>query len=367
MKRLTILILLGVAPMVWSQVGVNTTNPTGGSILDISATDKGILIPRVNLTQLNTIAPITGGAPESLLVYNTNTTTGPGFFYWNGTNWTPMTSQPGWQLTGNSGIDPTYFIGTTDDQPLHLATDGTTRMTINTDPNPNHNGNIIINPNAYSSLVYDRLLVAEDILGKPAFQATITNDDSEEIVLNAYHANFSGGAAINSSGFYGIIAYGTQYAGLFNGDVNVNGNVEAYAFNTPSDARIKTNIRPITNALDKVLQLRPALYDKDLNLVETDPKNVSLNKNQTSWKTASSNLITEYGLLAQELELVFPELVQNSKTTLNDQPDKPLKTVNYTGLIPILIQAMQDQQQQIDQQNQQIAELQQRLDRIEKK
>ncbi|HET8884853.1 MAG TPA: hypothetical protein VFM70_00720 [Salinimicrobium sp.] len=79
-----------------AQIGIGTTNPKSETLLDIESEDgeKGVLIPRVNLQDLNTLDPITsstGTAAESLLVYNRNTTTGPGFFYWNGTDqWVPV-------------------------------------------------------------------------------------------------------------------------------------------------------------------------------------------------------------------------------------------------------------------------------------
>lgn len=81
----------------WSQVGINTTTPNNGSLLDVDARDKGILIPRINITDLSNIAPIAGlanaleiSSAESLLVYNTNTGTGKGFHYWDGTTWIPL-------------------------------------------------------------------------------------------------------------------------------------------------------------------------------------------------------------------------------------------------------------------------------------
>ena len=78
---------------VQAQVGIGTTSPQAGSILDVVSTDKGILLPKVNITNLNTIAPITGGATEGLLVYNTNASTGVGFHYWSGTVWIPFNSK----------------------------------------------------------------------------------------------------------------------------------------------------------------------------------------------------------------------------------------------------------------------------------
>lgn len=70
-------------------VGINATGaaPDGGAMLDIAATNKGLLIPRVNIANLATIAPIVGSATTSMLVYNTNATTGQGYYYWDGAQW----------------------------------------------------------------------------------------------------------------------------------------------------------------------------------------------------------------------------------------------------------------------------------------
>ena len=90
MKRL-LLLLIGVLSFtqIYSQgvvISENAANLDGSAMLDIQATDKGLLIPRVNIANLAAEAPVTSPA-TSLLVYNTNGTTGPGFFYWNGSKW----------------------------------------------------------------------------------------------------------------------------------------------------------------------------------------------------------------------------------------------------------------------------------------
>ncbi|WP_152558150.1 autotransporter outer membrane beta-barrel domain-containing protein [Altibacter lentus] len=113
-----------------AQVGIGTTTPQPGSILDISTADKGLLVPRVNIANLATIAPITGGATESLLVYNTNTTTGVGFHYWNGSLWIPILSKD-WKQGGNVGTNPaTDFIGTIDNVGLRFRTNNIERLEI---------------------------------------------------------------------------------------------------------------------------------------------------------------------------------------------------------------------------------------------
>ena len=66
-----------------AQVGIGTTNPDGSSILDITSTDKGILIPRMTQAARNLI----GSPVNGLLIYQTDNT--PGFYYYNGT-WTRL-------------------------------------------------------------------------------------------------------------------------------------------------------------------------------------------------------------------------------------------------------------------------------------
>ncbi|WGF92907.1 hypothetical protein [Aequorivita marisscotiae] len=89
-KTIILLVALIASIESFSQVGIGNIDPAESSLLDIndSNNDKGILIPRVDIADLNTQAPITTTTiEESLLVYNTNITTGKGFYYWSGTNW----------------------------------------------------------------------------------------------------------------------------------------------------------------------------------------------------------------------------------------------------------------------------------------
>lgn len=73
--------------MLTSQnIGINTTgaNPHVSAMLDVDAPDKGVLIPRVVITNLALAAPIT--TPDtSLLVYNKHAATGLGYYFWDGT------------------------------------------------------------------------------------------------------------------------------------------------------------------------------------------------------------------------------------------------------------------------------------------
>lgn len=67
--------------------GIGTTTPNASSLLDISSTTKGVLISRMTKAQRDAIAsPATG-----LLVFQTNS--GPGFYYFNGSNWTAISAK----------------------------------------------------------------------------------------------------------------------------------------------------------------------------------------------------------------------------------------------------------------------------------
>lgn len=72
-------------------IGINSTGATAdnSAMLDIVASDKGLLIPRVSIADLSTAAPITAPV-TSLLVYNTNTTSGVGYYFWDGTKWVKL-------------------------------------------------------------------------------------------------------------------------------------------------------------------------------------------------------------------------------------------------------------------------------------
>jgi hypothetical protein len=68
----------------FAQTGIGTTSPSASAKLEISASDKGLLIPRMTATQKNAISnPATG-----LLVYQTDLAAG--FYFWNGSAWTKL-------------------------------------------------------------------------------------------------------------------------------------------------------------------------------------------------------------------------------------------------------------------------------------
>ncbi len=119
-------------------VGIGTTTPSSSAILDISSTNKGILVPRVNLTSILDTLTIPNAA-IGLMVYNVNVSmTGSafadktGFYVWNGTvyGWRKLVNE--WDF--NTSLPASYFstdgnyvdlskdvtLGTTTKKPLYF-------------------------------------------------------------------------------------------------------------------------------------------------------------------------------------------------------------------------------------------------------
>ena len=108
--------LLIVITSLHAQVGIGTTSPNASSMLDITSTNSGLLIPRIPLVSATDLSIITSPI-TSLLVYNSGFAPN-GYYYWNGSIWVQLAvgSNTDWSLTGNTGTSSaTNFFGTTDD------------------------------------------------------------------------------------------------------------------------------------------------------------------------------------------------------------------------------------------------------------
>ena len=84
---LTILLHLLFTANIFAQTGIGTTTPNASAKLDVYATNKGFLPPRVTLTSATDATTIASPA-EGLLVYNLGSVgLQAGYYYWNGANW----------------------------------------------------------------------------------------------------------------------------------------------------------------------------------------------------------------------------------------------------------------------------------------
>lgn len=87
MKRLIVSLLIVGALSLNAQTGIGTATPNPSAKLDVYATNKGFLPPRVALTSVTDATTISSPA-EGLLVYNTGSVgLQAGYYYWNGANW----------------------------------------------------------------------------------------------------------------------------------------------------------------------------------------------------------------------------------------------------------------------------------------
>ncbi len=105
----------------------------------------------------------------------------------------------------------------------------------------------------------------------------------------------------------------------------VLGQVQATSFGAISDQRLKTQLRPLSGALAGVLALRGMRY----------------HWNAEGQRRGGAAGAEQIGLLAQEVEKVYPELVVTGADGY--------KSVNYAQLAPVLLEAIREQQTQIDQ------------------
>lgn len=87
-SKLAVMLMFG-GILISAQVGLGTQTVANSQVLNISSSHKGLLIPNVNIPDLQNAAPVTSPA-NSLMVYNTNTTTGKGYYYWKINKWTPL-------------------------------------------------------------------------------------------------------------------------------------------------------------------------------------------------------------------------------------------------------------------------------------
>lgn len=119
---------------VTAQVGIGTIDPQPETLLDISSGNKGFLIPRISVDDFETYNLPVGSQTESVLLYNTNETSGKGFTSWTGSRWNHINNDFFWSTYGDKDIIPvSNFLGTTDSRSFILGTSGLPRLEFTTD------------------------------------------------------------------------------------------------------------------------------------------------------------------------------------------------------------------------------------------
>ena len=357
-------------------IGSSLFTPDASAGLEIQFSDKGLLIPRVSLTSTSSAAPITSPA-TSLLVYNTATTgdVTPGYYYWDGSKWVRFATIKGsgtanylarWIASDQLGIGTTRDNGTT--VGINNAPSSYYRLYVNA------SSSMTAIRGVYSSTIYGDLGTSNygvygqyndsikgrigdnnngvygqynstryGMLGNTAYGVYGQYNDnhygfigsSKYGVYGRATNSTAGEAAVygyNGSGPWAALGYYTgsvDYAGYFSGNVHYTGTLSG-----PSDEKFKKNISDYNNALDNIMKLRPVTYE-----MKTD-----------EYPFMNFEKGTQIGFIAQEMESIFPSLVVPGAHPGENENDPFIeyKGINYIGLTPILVKALQEQQIMID-------------------
>jgi hypothetical protein len=132
------------------------------------------------------------------------------------------------------------------------------------------------------------------------------------------HANYASGSNLYVDIDNSRVGVGTTVP---SSALQVSGTITCIDVNSTSDVKLKENIHSIKDPLDKIMKINGVGF---------------------RWKDNKDEAI---GVIAQDIEEVIPEVVKISGDT---------KTVNYNGLIGVLIEAVKEQQRQIEELKKQI-------------
>ena len=390
-------------------VGFGTSTPHPSALLDMTSTNKGLLIPRVTLVALNNGTTPVNAPATGLLVYNSAGSLTKGFYYWDGTQWVMVgagssdceTLEEAYNCGGagagrtinadygpveiklNSGtINKALLV--TNNRPNSFAIEALTTVagvairgintlasnpfpTIQAETNSTATDNAAITGSNTGAGYGVGGQIPATSNGKAGIYGNNLRTTADTYgVLGMGHIGVYGSTNYGLAGVYGNNSQTTPntvgiwgngwvgvcgetnaidgWSGYFMTDVCINGYGIASSWGTFSDKRLKSNIQPIPNALQKISQISGNTYIL-----------------KTPTRDAKGNITTkervQYGVIAQEVEPIFPEIV-SEKAIFNNLGDETVyKTVNYDGLIPVLIEAVKELKAEVDALKKEIEEL----------
>jgi hypothetical protein len=344
-------------------VGIGTTNPNANAILDLTSTNQGLLMPRLNQSQEDALT-----APVGLVFYNTSTRTfryQDGFGLRNIGYWRQNIYAGGEEEIVYEGGQVT--IGNPFTSNALRLNQG--RLFINTNYDASSTGGTI---NIANGLFMDN----NEIVTTGEFFINADNSGSSagvNICGNGATTRMNSGGGMvrigtNPSNFnnYGLqVGYtnSPQVAASFQNNSPNNGGSFATlrlenegitghalvvqegtvlkpgggSWGAPSDRRLKQNINDYSEGLAQIRAIRPVTF-------------------QYNEKSGFSSTITYVGTIAQEVEEVASHMVTHDGEYLGVDP---------SAFTYMLINAIQEQDQIITDQQKEIDELKARLDRIE--
>lgn len=415
---LTLLFLASTSSFAQS-VGINSDGsaPDGSAMLDVKSTNKGFLAPRVSSTG-DVTSPATG-----LLVYQTGGT--PGYYYYNGSSWVQLGAASGasqWTTTGsniyyntgNVGIGITNpgniltvegtgnsntgvlglkatgtgagggFVWATSAIAPNLAAGNNLIHIIGNDVTNQYNSGYIgfklIESGSSGNLLTFGLFASDNLMNlngagnlgigntspsaklhltAGAGNAAIKIDNTSFLEFGAGISGKEGNAGkiayqLFTADALDIIGAGTdgsnnrkikfwaEGGSYFNGRIDVAGG--AYCNGTTwvnaSDSRLKRDVHPmIKYGLKEILELQPVTY----------------------YYISDATNHPEVGFIAQEVKKIIPEIVYGVE---GDLEKGETLGISYGNLVPVLVKAIQEQQETIETQQKQIEELMQMVHQL---
>lgn len=205
-----------------AQVGILTYDPSASAALEVYSLNKGILIPRITLSNdLNSSSPVSSPA-EGLLVCNTGPNQTLGFYYWDGSKWVLIKTPNEDEISGPSS--------STDNAMVRF--DGITGKIIQNSGVLINDNNQISNVNSLAVSEFkmttsptEGLILVSDANGNASWQTAPPVDVKQDNVLvtaNVDKLNFQSGIKVYDEGnnqakivFYKK-CYQRYYTGIFN-------------------------------------------------------------------------------------------------------------------------------------------------------
>jgi hypothetical protein len=168
-----------------------------------------------------------------------------------------------------------------------------------------------------------------------------SNSGTTGLGIGTYGVGFNGvyGQTTNTA---------TGWSGYFTADIGVEGAGFAIGgWQLASDRRLKTNIVPIKNALSQLSLIQGTHYTITTPTTSANGEKSSVQRQQ-------------YGVIAQDVELVFPELIKEKALFINQGDETVYKTVDYIQLVPVMIEAIKELNTEVERLKKELEEMKQR-------